>query len=241
MGLSVIVKSKYFNSLNLKLASLVSLGLFTFWIPSVHAKGTRVDLIGLILNRVFSSIGRPHLEFRLDFRFGSKKTEIQEFNGRFEIPFTQAIQTIPLVQTKKSDGASDLSPILPYLDLDTEGMTVQWIVDTSSKGGHQLLSHDIRFLNRQRQFIPLIVTTRSELTDFLQISIDRVHFEFSGMDSDPGRVTVDGNCDATQYLVDFKSSRIGDIPITCSLHGFVSKDRETYDFNFIYDSRNKKG
>lgn len=221
---------------------LLAFLLLAFLSSPVQAKEPRVDLVGLILNRVFSSIGRPHSEFRLDFRFGSKKTEVQAFKGRFEIPFTQAIQSIPLVQTKKSVEPSDLSPILPYLDLDTEGMTVQWTVDTLSKGGHQILSHDIRFLNPQGQLIPLVIITRSELTNFIEISIEKVHFEFSGMGSDTGKVTVDGHCDATQYSYQDHhiQSRIGDIPVTCSLHGFVSKDRETYDFNFIYDSRKKK-
>lgn len=220
-------------------------GLFLafFSCSALAEPSERLDLIALILNRVFSSIGRPRFEFRLDFKIAPKKKQIQNLNGRFEFPFRQSVKAIPLTSATTGDDSTEFSRVLPYLDIESQDLTVQWSVATFYRGGHQVLSNDIIFLDKNGQSVPLIMTTRSELTDFLQISIHGIYFEFNGIEPENGKVTVDGKCVATQFFyldqrsTDFRAGKVGDLPVVCGFQGYVHKNKDDYEFNLTYDSR----
>jgi|GEM_PF-5003089 len=231
----------------------IFLGIFLFPLITQAAE-KKVDLTTVILNHLFSSIGRPHLEFRLDYKFTSNRNTIHALNGRFDIPFIKPVQAIPLTENETSEGdSSDLGRVRPYLDLDAQGLNIQWTLETHSKGGHQVLSNNIQFINKKGQYVPLIVTARSELTDFIQISLYGIRLDFSGIEAEAGKVIIDGSCDASQlsssdlnsesvYFEKRNSVKLGRIPVTCSLQGFVyrNKGKNDYEFNLVYDNRKKQ-
>lgn len=230
---------------------IIFLGVFLFPLMTQAAE-KKVDLTTVVLNHLFSSIGRPHLEFRLDFKFTSNRNAIHALNGRFDIPFIKPVQPIPLTESQSNEeDSSDLGRVRPYLNLDTQGLNIQWTVDTHSRGGHQVLSNDIQFINKKGQSVPLIVTARSELTDFIQISLYGIRLEFSGIEAETGKVSIDGSCNASQISssdlnsdsVNFEKKnavRLGRVPVTCSLQGYVYKNKNDYEFNLVYDNRKKR-
>lgn len=199
-----------------------------------------VDLTSIILNKVFTSIGRPNFKARLDFSMGSKGMSIKDLSGKVQLPFRKAIRDIPLTPADPSAGNGELGQVLPYLDLETENLVVQWTVDAvPSQSGHKTLVNTIEFLNRKGQHAALVAKANSEVTDYVEITLYRIQFDFAGIEQDVGKVTVDGTCSASQSDYDvFRDGVIGTTPVTCKFSGYVYKEKDEYNFNLIYDSKN---
>lgn len=209
-------------------------------LPSSKTAEPTFDLTTFILNQVFSAIGRPNFQTRIQFSFGSDGNSLDELTGRVQLPFTKALNGIPLVgdpTSVKDQNSAAVKQVAPVLDINTKNLVVQWDVNAFPEHGKEIISNLIQFQTKDGRAATLVGTVHSPLVDYYQLSVSSIKIDLAKGEQN-GRFQVEGKCEASQEVVDIATGKLGRIPVVCKLEGYVTESGDR-KLKFTYDTTGK--